>query len=215
MSPPGLAPGLFQIKSLVCKYLNMPSIAQIVNYLRLHNIYYTMPTCRKCGVSFPNYLKIDGIVRNISNRKFCINCSPFGFHNTRSLSPRFDPPNAKRCAKCNLEKPVSDFFISKSKISYYCRECHQIVVLERIRNNKLYAVKYLGGKCIRCGYNSCVDALDFHHREPSKKEGKMTRVLRRSFKNIKKELDKCDLVCCRCHREIHSEWDRRVLPPRK
>jgi len=29
---------------------------------------------------------------------------------------------------------------------------------------------YKGGKCVKCGYNRCSDALVFHHIDPFKKE---------------------------------------------
>jgi predicted HNH restriction endonuclease len=60
-----------------------------------------------------------------------------------------------------------------------------------------------GGKCIRCGYNKCHSALDFHHVDPGQKEAKIDRLLL----NYKKSLDesrKCILVCSNCHREIHA-----------
>ena len=28
----------------------------------------------------------------------------------------------------------------------------------------------MGGKCNKCGYNKCISALDFHHKDPSKKD---------------------------------------------
>lgn len=65
---------------------------------------------------------------------------------------------------------------------------------------KQKAVDYLGGQCKICGYKKCLAALDFHHLDPSKKEGIKDY---RSFENNKSELDKCILLCCRCHRELH------------
>ena len=44
-----------------------------------------MPICANCGSDFPNQIKIDGLVRNLRSRKFCLGCSPFGAHNTRSI----------------------------------------------------------------------------------------------------------------------------------
>ncbi len=68
------------------------------------------------------------------------------------------------------------------------------------------AIAYKGGACIVCGYSACSAALDFHHLNPEEKEGYGTAALmsHRSFENNKAELDKCVLVCCRCHREIHA-----------
>lgn len=74
---------------------------------------------------------------------------------------------------------------------------------ESRRKLKLKAIKYLGGKCIKCGYNKCVDALDFHHRSPIDKDFSISGSVRK-WEIIKAELDKCDLLCSNCHREEHS-----------
>ena len=70
---------------------------------------------------------------------------------------------------------------------------------------KYEAVQSRGGKCERCGYNGNLAALDFHHRDPQTKN---FQIDLRSFSNtnldtLKEELDKCDLLCANCHREIH------------
>jgi hypothetical protein len=68
---------------------------------------------------------------------------------------------------------------------------------------KLKLVEYKGGKCIRCGYNKCIASLNFHHRDPEEKEFSITGKSY-SFERLKKEVDKCDLVCANCHGEIHN-----------
>ena len=45
-----------------------------------------MKTCLICGKSFPFKMMIDGKIRHLGGRKFCIECSPFGKHNTKSLN---------------------------------------------------------------------------------------------------------------------------------
>lgn len=70
---------------------------------------------------------------------------------------------------------------------------------------KLKAIKYKGGSCIKCGYKDCYAALDFHHRNPQHKEFSWKIMRRRSWKAVIKELNKCDLLCCRCHREVHFD----------
>lgn len=67
------------------------------------------------------------------------------------------------------------------------------------------SVDYLGGKCNRCGYNKCIDALDFHHINPKEKDFNFSENGHcRSWERVKKELDKCELLCANCHREEHS-----------
>ena len=38
---------------------------------------------------------------------------------------------------------------------------------------KLQAIKMVGGKYIKCGYDKCVDALEFHHGNPKEKDFKL------------------------------------------
>jgi predicted HNH restriction endonuclease len=73
---------------------------------------------------------------------------------------------------------------------------------DRVRR-KLWAIRYKGGCCQKCGYDKCIGALDFHHIDPSTKEAGWTLMRKMSRENMVKELDKCILVCSNCHREIH------------
>lgn len=60
---------------------------------------------------------------------------------------------------------------------------------------KKKAVDYLGGSCKLCGYNKCIAAFDFHHRNPEEKEFEINKGLSNhySWKRILLELDKCKL----------------------
>lgn len=86
------------------------------------------------------------------------------------------------------------------------------------RNVELKYVKwpeeYMGGKCQICGYNKCSRALTFHHINPKEKSfGISARGFTRSWDKIKKELDKCILLCSNCHMEVHDGLTQ--LPVRK
>ena len=71
---------------------------------------------------------------------------------------------------------------------------------------KLEMIEFLGGCCSKCGYNNNLSALDFHHLDPSKKEFNLDsrKIANSSLESIKKELDKCILLCANCHREEHN-----------
>ena len=84
----------------------------------------------------------------------------------------------KVCEICNNK------FETKSSTRIYCYECsgestrnvyitrkHQKTILRK--SMKLQAIKLLGGKCSICGYDKCVDALEFHHENPLIKEFKL------------------------------------------
>lgn len=85
-----------------------------------------------------------------------------------------------------------------------CRQCLIDAVSRRRRKLKLLAVDYKGGKCSVCGYKKCVDALEFHHLDPSKKDFGIGSGITKAWSKIKKELDKCELLCSNCHKELHS-----------
>ena len=73
------------------------------------------------------------------------------------------------------------------------------------RRLKAKAIEYKGGKCILCGYDRCSAALEFHHLDrTSKSFGLSRKGIIRSWDSIRKELDKCVLICANCHREVEA-----------
>lgn len=77
-------------------------------------------------------------------------------------------------------------------------------VVEWRKRTKLKLVEYKGGECEKCGYRKCIDALEFHHKDPNEKDFTISGKSW-SFERLKKETDKCILVCSNCHKEIHFE----------
>lgn len=68
-----------------------------------------------------------------------------------------------------------------------------------------------GGKCVRCGYDKCIKALEFHHLDPSKKDFTISND---HFKLIDaiNESKKCILICSNCHKELHDNlWSIEEL----
>ena len=78
-------------------------------------------------------------------------------------------------------------------------------------NSKKKAIKHLGGKCQRCGYDKCARALQFHHIDPNEKDFQISGSNNKSWEKIEKELEKCILVCSNCHAEIHDEIELKKL----
>lgn len=77
------------------------------------------------------------------------------------------------------------------------------------RRNKLMAVKYLGGCCKICGLESNMVAVyDFHHRDPLEKEGNIGRLVSKNWEDLRKEIEKCDLLCSNCHRILHYHEEK-------
>lgn len=106
--------------------------------------------------------------------------------------------------KC-LWKTCTNILTTKSK---FCNvKCKSKFHVDRRRRQlKKLAVDYKGSKCERCGYSKCIWALDFHHRDRSTKSFNISRKgFTHSWEKTKAELDKCDLLCANCHREIENE----------
>jgi hypothetical protein len=72
--------------------------------------------------------------------------------------------------------------------------------LAKIKENR-------GGKCQRCGYNTCIKALEFHHLDPSQKDFTISND-HFKLKDAIEESKKCILICANCHRELHDNlWN--------
>ena len=79
-------------------------------------------------------------------------------------------------------------------------------VRKRRKKVRQMAIDYKGGRCENCGYDRCAEALEFHHRDSSGKDFSISnKGYTRSWIRVKEELDKCDLLCANCHREIHAQ----------
>ena len=154
-----------------------------------------MRLCKLCSGPLPMKIEIDGRVHNLQKRHYCLTCSPFGAHNTRRLTEQLGEEERRR------RKAESQ----RRKFRKYQRKArHQ---------RKRMLIELLGSRCQICGYNrDCPAAYDFHHRDPATKLFDVgSRGLLRRLDELIAEANKCVLLCCRCHREVHAglhkEWE--------
>lgn len=76
---------------------------------------------------------------------------------------------------------------------------------------RLYIDKYkLSKGCIICGYNKCAAALDFHHMKDKKFYLASSIGCRKNINEIKREMDKCIVLCANCHRELHYKEENKL-----
>lgn len=169
--------------------------------------------CKNCSQRIPGRVKVDGKIRVLSSRKYCLDCSPFNQHNTKkihipgnTMGNRINTThNCKVCNNVNIHKK------NTRNGKDVCARC-----LGRIKKLKMKerCVEYKGGQCNNCGYNKSLRALVFHHVNPSKKEFGIASNYR-GWDKTKKELDKCVLLCSNCHMEEHdvknTEWYTSIL----
>ena len=127
------------------------------------------------------------IIKGYKIKRICSVCSNEFEYNNYS----------KKYCSSDCGKKAKKEYLENKNFNY------EKVVDWRIKKKKK-SVEYKGGKCIICGYNKAMSALDFHHLDPNKKDFTISKFINKKFENIKDDLDKCVLLCSNCHREVHE-----------
>lgn len=134
--------------------------------------------------------------------------------------------DSKKCSSCGLLKSLSDFYQRKKhrRGEYYerCKECFKERGRSYYHHNherqlylaKLRKKRYIQERenwlnfikdqpCADCGIKYPPFVMDFDHKDGYAKIGSVSWLAKHntsSFEKIKKEIEKCDLVCANCHR---------------
>lgn len=96
-------------------------------------------------------------------------------------------------------------FVVREGGSASCLRCRSERVVARRRRLKEILVADAGGRCLVCGYDRCIGALEFHHLDPEQKRfGLGMRGLTRSLNVLRQEAQKCVLLCSNCHVEVEA-----------
>ena len=135
----------------------------------------------------------------------------------------------KVCSKCKKKKDESEFGKNKSKIDglqHNCKKCQREYAKKHYYKNENYYLekakrrrekiyreindfirKEKDKPCIDCGVKYPFYVMDFDHISGEKEFNiGEARVREIKIDRIKKELEKCELVCSNCHRE--RTWQR-------
>ena len=122
----------------------------------------------------------------------------------------------KKCTKCKIEKNLNKFYKSQKYYRSHCKDCMKQYFKQNENNIKQYREKrlkeikqwYNGYKStLKCRYcdEDFTECLEFHHLKPETKIDNVVYMVHNgvSLEKIKKEMDKCIVVCANCHRKIH------------
>jgi len=123
----------------------------------------------------------------------------------------------KKCNTCHEDKPDDHYFSAgvKNGKKYFrakCKVCYNKVKSHLRYRNRDWIVEYKEKlACSKCGYSKkthksfATRALQFHHHEGNKTFDVSNGVHRGlSIDTLQKEIDKCVVLCSRCHMEMHS-----------
>lgn len=124
----------------------------------------------------------------------------------------------KICTRCKIEQPIENYGnrIKRDKVvkQTYCKECNKAYHREHFqKNKKTYVDKALQYKkdnqkrlleyfkdkeCKDCG-NTDTRVFEFDHLHS--KAANISEVMKSwCWERILTEIDKCEIVCCNCHR---------------
>lgn len=153
--------------------------------------------CKKCGDIIPYNVWIDGRMASLTNRIFCLKCSPYKSHNTRSDDPAISSELVNKYKTWPKER----------------RMIHTVRNIVRGTEAREKLIELAGGKCIKCGYCKCQRSMNFHHRDPSTKKFSLavTIICRMEWDKVLEEIEKCDLLCANCHGEEEHKLNKERL----
>ena len=133
--------------------------------------------------------------------------------------------NLRYCKKCDSHKPQTTEYWHKRKSrkdgwEFYCKECIKKTTLANYnknkekwnkttrKNKKLQRQRINEYKnslnCLKCG-ESRNWLLDFHHKDPNQKDFQISQGERYGWEKVKREIEKCIVLCSNCHRDFHYQ----------
>lgn len=126
----------------------------------------------------------------------------------------------KKCPRCELTKPVAEFFrrsVKSKKLNSYCKPCGRAYKNEWYQSNKTGAIKQRqrskeakrrlreevnvlkSEPCTDCGYSYNWWQMHYDHINDDKVMRISQLVIRGNRKKLFEEIEKCGLVCANCH----------------
>ncbi len=118
----------------------------------------------------------------------------------------------KTCTQCGAWKPLTEFHsngyytnldgTTHKKYKSHCKPCYNLWRTKRY----VEKLERIFGplQCQVCKYSKNLAALDFHHVESHTKDSGLGMMKTASFERLRREAEKCVILCANCHREVHN-----------
>jgi hypothetical protein len=116
----------------------------------------------------------------------------------------------KSCTGCKktFEYTKANFYSNgydkngNQRLKSKCKKCYDQHASTRLTD--IITEHYGEYKCSVCGYDKCLNAIEFHHFNSGEKDFEVSKMSSFSKDKIVCELEKCLMLCANCHREIHA-----------
>lgn len=155
--------------------------------------------CLHCGENDPDELIFN--YRNSEERNMCVSDMVHKFRSMEDI--------LTEVAKCDLicKKCRKEIGLVKAKIRR--KKARQ----EQIKLRRQWRIEYLlEHPCLHCGETD-QSILHFHHRIIKEKIKNVSSMLSSTapMKRILNEVAKCDILCKKCHVEVHRKYGKDML----
>ena len=117
----------------------------------------------------------------------------------------------RKCKDCKRTKTLSKFANAGKKkgIEYkrhLCKKCYMKYVGKARQKKRDWLIEYKSTLlCENCSYDKNPRVLHFHHKDKNNKRCNVGDMVGSgySIESIKKEINKCIVLCSNCHQENH------------
>jgi hypothetical protein len=163
-----------------------------------------MRICKNCNKEIPSKVEINGKIMYLSNRKFCLICSPLKNNNTRSYIIKLNN-NEAFCARCQKIKNKEEFYIRKSnkRPFSYCIKCQTKVKDLKLQEKLERIIEERNGSCADCGMSFPIPVYEFYSDSGIYHLSKAKNM---SLQRIRDELKNYIMLCLNC--SAIRKWEK-------
>jgi hypothetical protein len=117
----------------------------------------------------------------------------------------------RKCKRCKRTKTLSKFANAGTikGVKYkrrLCKKCYTISKSKARQKKRDWYVEYKSTLlCENCGYDKNPRVLHFHHKNKKDKMHNVSDMIGNGYSidSVKKEINKCIVLCSNCHQENH------------
>lgn len=116
------------------------------------------------------------------------------------------------CTDCKIEISSINAYKKndKNELNSRCKKCFNKYCAERWKKRKQIIIEERDGICYDCKCSFHYSIFEFHHLEPSQKEFNWSTAKKLTEEKMRKELEKCVMLCANCHRLRHWKVDKET-----